>query len=278
MTIQAALTALSQQLSTIYSEREAQTIAKYVLEDKFGAKWAIANTQTIDQTEYTKVLERLLKKEPWQQIVGEADFYDLKFYVDQNVLIPRPETEELVYWISQTHKSNPPKTLLDIGTGSACIPISLQKQLPSTQFWAVDKSKEALIVAKKNAARHQSTIKFLELDILLDESWQLLPKFDLIVSNPPYITLSEKQLMQANVLDYEPDMALFVTNNDPLQFYSLILKKAQEQLNPKGWLYFELNEYNGQDVFKLYQDYGYQNIQLEQDLSKRDRMIRGQRF
>lgn len=278
MTIQAALEQLSQELSSIYDNREAQTIAKYILEDKFGAKWTISNTQTIDQVEYSKVLQRLLKKEPWQQIVGEADFYDLKFYVDQNVLIPRPETEELVYWISQTHKTNPPKTLLDIGTGSACIPITLQKQLPNTQIWAVDKSKKALEIAKKNATKHQTSIHFLELDILLEANWQLLPRFDLIVSNPPYITLSEKQLMQDNVLDYEPHMALFVSNNDPLQFYKIILQKAKEQLNPKGWLYFELNEHNGQEVFQLYQDYGYQNIQLEKDLSNKDRMIRGQKF
>ncbi|MCP4441937.1 MAG: peptide chain release factor N(5)-glutamine methyltransferase [Aureispira sp.] len=276
MTPKLAFAQLSEKLSSIYPNREASTIARYVLEDIFKAKWPFEQTPTINTEQYTAVLQRLLQKEPWQYIVGEADFYDLKYYVDKSVLIPRPETEELVYWISQNHKTKPPQSLLDIGTGSACIPISLQKRFPTSEIWAVDKSLEALEVAKKNATRHQTPIKFLELDILSKSNWQLLPKFDIIISNPPYITTSEKQLMQTNVLDYEPHMALFVTNNDPLQFYKIILDQARQHLNPEGWVYFELNEHNGQDMVSLYKDYGYQNVELEKDLSNRDRMIRGQ--
>jgi release factor glutamine methyltransferase len=218
--------------------------------------------------------------------LGTTHFYGLEFEVNSNVLIPRPETEELVDWIVQSRNSgtkvNPevsgqssiPKfrdKILDIGTGSGCIAISLAKNLPNAEVFALDVSDKALATAQKNAELNQVTIQFIHQSILeIDDLGQ---QFDLIVSNPPYVRHLEKQEINKNVLDNEPHLALFVEDNDALIFYRKIAELAQKNLNPQGQLYFEINQYLGQETFDLLQEMGFKDITLRKDIYGNDRMI-----
>ncbi len=224
-------------------------------------------------------LARLKKKIPIQYILGETEFYGLPFMVNSNVLIPRPETEELVLWIlNQVSKiSNPHLHILDIGTGSGCIAISLAKELPKAKVYALDVSKEALNIARKNASLNNVTIEFLEVDILNSETWNEEFKnltFDVIVSNPPYVRELEKDMMKDNVLKNEPHLALFVTNDDPLQFYKSITQFAVNNLTSEGCLFFEINEYLGEQMIQLIKKRGFNSVELKQDIFKKDRMIK----
>ncbi|CAA6798466.1 MAG: Protein-N(5)-glutamine methyltransferase PrmC, methylates polypeptide chain release factors RF1 and RF2 [uncultured Aureispira sp.] len=269
---------LKEVLQKIYDEREATTIATYVLEDVFGVQNPANSIRALtseEQTIFGKLVEALAQKRPWQYVVGTADFYDLKFDVNEAVLIPRAETEELVYAIVEKHNKEPIE-ILDIGTGSGCIAIALKTQLPLATVTAVDVSKEALVLAEKNAQKNEATIHFQWVDILDLEQTRKMPQYDLIVSNPPYIQDSETSVMPAHVLAYEPHLALFVTNKDPLQFYTAIADFAQAHLYPKGWLYFEINEYFGAEVLALLKDKGFVNCALVQDMSNRDRIVLGQ--
>ncbi len=225
-------------------------------------------------------LIRLKKQIPIQYILGETEFYGLPFMVNSNVLIPRPETEELVLWIlNQLSKISNPQQLhiLDIGTGSGCIAISLAKKLPKAKVYALDVSKEALNIARKNASLNNVTIEFLEVDILnsetLNEEFKNLT-FDVIVSNPPYVRELEKDMMKDNVLKNEPHLALFVTNDDPLQFYKSITQFAVNNLTSGGCLFFEINEYLGEQMIQLIKKRGFNSVELKQDIFKKDRMIR----
>lgn len=269
---------LKEALQEVYEEREASTIASYVLEDVFGVQHPTNSTRKFtneEQEQFGAIVEELVQKRPWQYVVGVADFYDLKFEVNEDVLIPRAETEELVYAIVEKHKKEPLE-ILDIGTGSGCIAVALKKQLPQAIVSAVDVSKEALELAEKNAQKNEVEINFQQIDILDIEQTQKMPQYHLIVSNPPYIQDSETSVMPAHVLAYEPHLALFVTNKDPLQFYTAIADFAQIHLYPKGWLYFEINEYFGAEVLTLLQDKGFINCALVQDMSNRDRIVLGQ--
>lgn len=222
---------------------------------------------------FIRVAKKLKQFEPIQYILGETEFYGLNFRVNKAVLIPRPETEELVDWILKSHKGQG-FHVLDIGTGSGCIPISLKKNLNQAQVSAVDISPEALEVAKKNAQLNEGDVEFYQLDIRDEQVWQKLGQYDIIVSNPPYVLESEKAEMEKNVLDYEPELALFVKENDPLVFYRYILKFAQSHLKPDGNIYFELNEKLGQSLIALCNDLGFANCELRQDLRNKDRMLR----
>jgi release factor glutamine methyltransferase len=269
---------LKEELQKVYEEREAATIAGYVLEDVFGLRNPINSTRQFTKEEhdqFERIVEELVQKRPWQYVVGAADFYDLKFEVNEAVLIPRAETEELVYAIVEKHKKERLE-ILDIGTGSACIAIALKKQMPEAKLSAIDVSKEALALAQKNAQKNAVEIDFQQIDILDLNQTQKMPQYHLIVSNPPYIQDSETSVMPAHVLAYEPHLALFVTNNDPLQFYTAIADFAQAHLYPKGWLYFEINEYFGAEVLALLQHKGFVNCALVQDMSNRDRIVLGQ--
>jgi len=221
--------------------------------------------------QFTKAANRLQHFEPIQYILGETEFYGLPFKVTPTTLIPRPETEELVDWIIANCNKNH-KALLDIGTGSGCIAIALAKNLPAVQVSAFDISEEALKIASENAVYNKVEVIFSKVDIL---NTSLLPqKYDVIVSNPPYVRNSEKEKMQKNVLDFEPASALFVEDDNPLLFYSKITKLAKNYLNPKGFLFFEINEYLSEDVIQLLERESFSEIELKKDFFGKARMIK----
>jgi release factor glutamine methyltransferase len=227
-----------------------------------------------------KALEALKNHEPIQYIIGETEFFGLPFKVNESVLIPRPETEELVEWIinKQQTTNNKQLNILDIGTGSGCIAISLVKNLPNAKVFALDISKKALNIAMDNAKRNNVIVEFVEADILKTEDLRQKTeglKFDIIVSNPPYVRALEKEQMQPNVIKYEPHLALFVEAEDSLLFYKKITQIANKVLSPNGRLYFEINEYLGKDMLKLLKDEGFEEVEIKTDIFGKDRMIKG---
>ena len=222
------------------------------------------------------IISELKTEKPIQYIIGETWFYDSKFYVNEHTLIPRPETEELVDWIFATEKKNDKKeklTILDIGTGTGCIPISLKKNLPQAEVSAIDVSEEALKVAQRNALENKVEINFILQNIL--ETEDLKQQFDIIVSNPPYVRNMEKQEIKKNVLAFEPHLALFVEDNDALLFYRKIAQLALKNLTPNGLLFFEINQYLGKETVELLENLGFKNIELKKDIYGNDRMIKG---
>lgn len=245
--------------------------------------------QFISGKKYNKfqsAIEGLKKYKPIQYILGETEFYGLKFNVDKSVLIPRPETEELVDWIIKENQSKGSISILDIGTGSGCIAIALAKQLPKAKVFAVDVSEEALKIAKQNAVLNNVEVAFIETDILSfyhseqtcterSRSSEESQKYDIIVSNPPYVRELEKDKMTDNVLKYEPHLALFVKDDDALIFYRKIVALSKSLLNKNGKLYFEINEYLGNDTKVLMELGNFKEIALRQDIFDKDRMIKG---
>lgn len=232
---------------------------------------AISNT---DENYFLTAIEKLKQEIPIQYIIGETEFYGLPFYVDSNVLIPRPETEELVQWIvSDVTSSAVEKSLniLDIGTGSGCIAISLAKNIPNAKVYALDISKEALAIAQKNAQLNHVDIHFLNEDILKINKLPI--KFDIIVSNPPYVRELEKQEIKNNVLQNEPHLALFVEDINPLLFYDKIANIAKENLTKNGQLFFEINQYLGKETINLLKNKGFKNVVFQKDIFENDRMI-----
>ena len=229
-------------------------------------------------TMFQEALERLQKYEPIQYIIGETEFYGLSFKVNEYVLIPRPETEELVRWVLKENTSDiSDLKILDIGTGSGCIAISLAKHMPNAQIVALDVSENALSVARENAKNNNVTVEFVSANVLENNNFfeNNLGEFHIIVSNPPYVRNVEKEQMKPNVLDHEPHLALFVEGDDPLLFYRNIMQLGQQILTIKGQLYFEINEYLGEGMTQLMQNEGYVMVELQQDLFEKDRMIKG---
>tara|TARA_B100000795_G_scaffold5483_1_gene3983 strand:+ start:5450 stop:6358 length:909 start_codon:yes stop_codon:yes gene_type:complete len=239
-----------------------------------------------------RALNRLKNEEPIQYIIGNTEFYGFPFLVDENTLIPRPETEELVEWIlleaAKLQSSNTSKSLhiLDIGTGSGCIPISLAKKLPTATVSAIDISVNALKIAKNNAALNKVKIEFIEADILQTEHLNIFAnsstlcntsskkQFNIMVSNPPYVRELEKTEIQNNVLQNEPHLALFVSNENPLIFYDKIADLAKQHLTKYGVLFFEINQYLGKETSKMLSEKGFKNIELRKDISGNERMIK----
>lgn len=224
---------------------------------------------------WNTILADLQQEKPIQYITGEAWFYGLRFEVNENTLIPRPETEELVEWIIESQKSKVQSQkceILDIGTGTGCIPISLKTNLPQANVSAIDISEKALEVAKRNAVSNKVDISFIQADIL--EVEDLSQYFDIIVSNPPYVRNLEKQEIKKNVLDYEPHLALFVEDTDALLFYRKIAQLALKNLSPNGLLFFEINQYLGKETVELLDNLGFKNIELKKDIYGNDRMIK----
>lgn len=226
---------------------------------------------------FKNALLRLKKYEPIQYILGDTEFYGLPFLVNKHTLIPRPETEELVEWIISEFRFHPITIgtnfrILDIGTGSGCIAVSLAKNLPNSKVSALDISEEALKIAKENAKINEVEIDFLEMDILQIES--LSEKYEVIVSNPPYVRESEKGKMHPNVLDYEPAVALFVKDEDALVFYRAIAQLSKTALNPGGSLYFEINEYLGKELKRFLTAEGFGNIIIKKDIFGKERMLK----
>ena len=268
-----------QSLSAHFDPREAQSMARIVFEDCFDLQrpeFATAQLSPAQSAQLQSIHDQLLTQKPLQYILGQADFYGLKFKVDSRVLIPRPETEELVEWVLEVVEHQFPNQnlrILDIGTGSGCIPIVLQKKLPKAEVWGLDVSAAALELSSENATLNQVQVNWCEQDILNEELWPQLPAFDLIISNPPYIPFQEQALMPSQVTNFEPHLALFVDNADPLLFYREIVKFAQKYLNEGGSLFFECNEYNASEVVALLKESGWREVELRKDLSGKERMI-----
>ena len=225
-----------------------------------------------DVEKWNAILAELQLEKPIQYITGEAWFFRLRFEVNENTLIPRPETEELVEWILSSSIIHHPSSILDIGTGTGCIPISLKTNLPKANVSAIDVSEKALEVAKRNAISNKVDISFIQANIL--EVEDLSQYFDIIVSNPPYVRNLEKEEIKKNVLDYEPHLALFVEDTDALLFYRKIAQLALKNLTPNGLLFFEINQYLGKETIELLQNLGFKNVELKKDIYGNDRMIR----
>lgn len=225
-----------------------------------------------DEFEIIKsIVTRLKSYEPIQYILGETEFYDLKLNVNSSVLIPRPETEELVQWICKSDIKAGAQ-ILDIGTGSGCIGLALKNELKQVEVTAADISEKALQTAKENAARNNLEVDFVQADILNWKQYEW-KHYDVIVSNPPYVRECEKSQMDANVLDYEPRSALFVDNTNPLLFYKTIAEFAQENLLEGGYLFFEINEFLGNEMINLVKELGFSDVELRADINGRDRML-----
>lgn len=283
MTIQEAAKQLHDELKAIYEEGEAAAISNWIIEYVTGSKLtdrvfqrekSISPEQEQQLAAYTK---RLLAHEPVQYVLNEAWFCGLKFHIDKNVLIPRPETEELVEWVISNCKFPVDKlSILDIGSGSGCIPIALKRKLRKAEVWSCDISEAALETARKNAIDLGVDVNFFLLDFLNEEDRSLLPSFDIIISNPPYVPEKDKQQMQANVLHYEPHTALFVPDNDSLIFYRAVAGFGKNHLNPGGIIYTEIHEALGAAVTALFHEKGYQT-ELKKDMQGKDRMIKALR-
>ena len=222
------------------------------------------------------IVERLLKDEPFQYILGYEEFYGYKFQVNKDVLIPRPETEELVEWILRNCREDKTYKILDIGTGTACIPITLSKNLKKSNISACDISTKALEIAEINNKTNQTEVVLFQLDILDKSKWKSYQNSDVIVSNPPYIPNKEKTLMANNVLQHEPHIALFVADDNALIFYETIAEFAIFNLKNNGFLFFECNEFNAQEVIYMLKEKHFFNIELAKDINGRDRMIKCQ--
>ena len=225
---------------------------------------------------FEMVIERLLNYEPIQYILGSTLFFGSDFIVNKEVLIPRPETEELISWVLEQLDPDKSIKILDVGTGSGCIAISLAKQLPRADVHAMDICLGALSIAKKNAEANGVVIQFIEASILDWESQDLF--FDVIISNPPYVRKSEKEMMSPNVLNHEPHLALFVENNNPLLFYKAIVEMSKRNLNSQGLIYFEINEYLAEETKSLFSSTFFEAVQLKRDIFSKYRMLRARKY
>ena len=259
-----------QQLKEIYIENEIDSLFFIALE----YVTSISKIEEISEEKLIKlkfILEELTKNKPIQYITKNAYFYGLNFYVNEKVLIPRQETNELVDWVLMSVTHSKPIKILDIGTGSGCIAITLKKNLPLSEVFAIDISNEAIQVAQKNANDNEVEINFLQKNIL--EINDLKSNFDIIISNPPYVRELEKLEMAPNVLDNEPHLALFVPDNNPLLFYEKITEIALKNLTEDGMLFFEINQYLSAETKKMIENKGFKNVTLRKDLQENYRMI-----
>lgn len=270
-------------LAALYSPAEADSQAGLILSHITGKSYAqllASDEQSLPAQESEAaraIVDRLLQAEPIQYILGEASFYDLQFRVNEHTLIPRPETEELVELILADYKEKKGMRLLDVGTGSGCIALTLAKHLTLAEVVALDISAEALAVAKTNARLLElRNVSFVQADILsaTDRQMALCGTFDCIVSNPPYVLMEEKEAMDDNVLKYEPGTALFVPDDNPLLFYRAIAFLGRELLRQGGGLYFEINARYGRELVEMIEGMDYQSVVLLRDLSGKDRIIR----
>ncbi|HYG39283.1 MAG TPA: peptide chain release factor N(5)-glutamine methyltransferase [Cytophagales bacterium] len=273
---------IQKELTSVYEINETQSIASLVLEKLFGiSRSAIILDKNIKgfsketEKKLDQIILRLRNSEPIQYVLGETEFYGKIMKVSPAVLIPRPETEELVDLIIKENYKREDLKILDICTGSGCIAIALQTNLKNNSTFALDISQKAIHMAARNAIENQSRINLRECDILKEEiPWQKI-SFDIIVSNPPYIGESERRLMQKNVLDHEPSLALFVKDTAPLIFYERIIKLSKTCLVKGGRLYFEINERFGDEISALFSDNGFKDVEIIKDLSGKDRIAKG---
>ncbi len=266
-------------LSKIYDLEEVMSFF-YMLSEKILNLSRVEVAMHLDKelsaveiVQFGEARRRLMQQEPVQYIIGNTHFYGLSFKVNNHVLIPRPETEELVDWIVKDQKKeNNTFKILDIGTGSGCIAISLAKNLPNAQVYAMDVSEKAIEVARENAEKNEVSITFIQEDVLMADD--LFQNFDIIVSNPPYVRELEKKEIKPNVLHNEPHQALFVSNHNPLIFYKKIAELAKKRLTSDGVLYFEINQYLGAETVDAIKSLGFESVVLRKDLYGNERMIR----
>lgn len=278
---------LWQRLAQQYGEDEAKAIVRMVLEVRFGLSWpdiVCGNTpelSTNDLSALETIIRRLEQSEPVQYVLGQAEFGGRTFMVNHNVLIPRPETYELCQWVLEAVRSiNDDEhgvSLLDVGTGSGCIACTLAAELPDAKVTAWDISADALAVARENARRLGVDVSFSQTDILNSHSSSLISHFSFIISNPPYICNKERSTMERNVLDYEPDLALFVPDDDPLLFYRSIAQYALQALQPDGWLYFEINPFYAEPLCEMLRDMRFSRIELKIDQYGKQRFVRARK-
>lgn len=299
MTIHEAQQQLLFKLYDIYDNREAAAITNLVMENI--TEWKkidrVVNKEVPLSLPKIELLKKftgeLLSHKPVQYVLHEAWFEGMKFYVDEHVLIPRPETEELVDWVAAEIKneqsairnkgvSDHPKpaityypfTILDIGTGSGCIPIALKKKLPFAEIYSCDLSEEALNIAKRNANNNNTDIQFLHLDFLNEQQRSALPAFDIIVSNPPYVPIKDKPTMMRNVTEHEPHLALFVEDDEPLVFYKAISDFAKQHLLSNGKIFVEMHEDQSANVKKLFPSGAFNSVEIKKDMQGKERMLK----
>lgn len=267
-------------LIDLYSHDEIESFIRLIFDHFYNYSkhhLILFSDKTIDIEDFKKienVVERLKSHEPIQYIFGQTEFYGLPIIVSPDVLIPRPETEELVHLLLKRYPFEKMK-LLDIGTGSGCIPIAIKKNNPNAQIYSCDVSEAALSIARVNAIKNDVHVNFFHHDILSDSKIEI-NDFDIVLSNPPYVTVNEQQLMDKNVLDFEPHLALFVPNSDPLLFYQAIVGKTVEQLSSVGEIYFEINEAYGNLVAKLLASHNFE-AEVIKDLNQKDRFVVGKK-
>lgn len=276
MTCAAAQQQLVDRLLTIHEKGESEAMAAWVMEHLTGERTPKKDglLDDVQRTKLSLIAERLLTNEPLQYVLNESWFCGYRFYVDENVLIPRPETEELVEWVISNCKFPVGELrITDIGTGSGCIAISLKRKLRKAEVLGVDLSTGALQVAQRNADTLGVDVQFRQCDFLDHSTWPSLPLSDIIVSNPPYIPEQDKSTMHPNVLEYEPHMALFVPDDDALLFYKALAEFGKTNLKPGGSIFMEIHEDLGPLCVDLFSREGY-NVELKKDLQQKDRMIR----
>lgn len=277
--MKAGFASIRKELAEIYSKQEIESLLFLMLEKLKGysrTRFLLMQEDELTPEDLSKLNEmvaRLKNHEPIQYILGTTEFYGLPFYTVPEVLIPRPETEELVQWVIQENKSAEP-TILDIGTGTGCIAVSLKKNIPGSMVIACDILPVCIETARRNAEMNQAPITILEYDILKQMPEIAFSKLDIVVSNPPYVRISEKEQMEKNVLDFEPKLALFVTDDRPLIFYEAIADFAKKNLRDNGLLYFEINEAFGNECSAMLSGKGFSGIEIRKDLNGRDRMIK----
>lgn len=280
MIIRDAYDLIISRLHNLYKGRELENTGKALIEDLFDIK-NIDIKRELDESEVKKLDQAIIKLsegQPLSFVTGVAYFYGYKYFVNQNVLIPRPETEELVYWIERDiNKNKRQYDILDIGTGSGCIPISLKKKLPFVRVFGVEKSLDALNVARINSRRLDVLLELFRIDFLDNAYWHLLGKFDIIVSNPPYIPRHESDKMDKSTVKYEPQIALFVEDVDPFIFYRKIIEFAKSHLKDDGCVYVEINEYRDQELMQLFLKH-FERVTLKNDLQNKPRMIKASKL
>lgn len=265
--------ALTEAGAELYGEAEARQIAEMVLESRGVSRnmLLVEPDEELQFPDLDSVINDISAWRPVQYIIGTAEFAGMDFEVSDAVLIPRPETEELVDWIASEVGDS--ASILDVGTGSGCIAIALSRAVSGSSVWALDISADALAVARRNGTKYAPDVRFVEGDALSDFSALFAEKFDVVVSNPPYIPDSDSRLMRRNVTDYEPHTALFVPDNDPLLFYRSIARTALRMLNAEGKLYFEIYELLADEMQRMLHDEGYEEIVVREDFRGKPRMI-----
>lgn len=265
---------VTESITELYGDVEARQIAEMIITECGNIsrnQLLVDPDKELEIKDIDRIIEELRSWRPVQYVIGRADFDDMSLEVREGVLIPRPETEELVEWI--TSESVPDAGILDVGTGSGCIAIALSRRLKSSRVWALDISPEALDIARRNGEKYAPNVEFIMSDALADFSTLVDEKLDVVVSNPPYIPRSDEHSMRRNVTDYEPSTALFVEDSDPLIFYRSIARTARRMLKPEGKIYYEIYEHFAADMVAMLEAEGYSQVVVREDFRGKQRMV-----